>query len=70
MTPDHLRGRVMGIYVMSFLGLSPLGSLLAGTIANIISAPFAVAFGAAITAVATVVTLWLLPEKTMTAATA
>ena len=31
---DELRGRVMGIYVLVFFGLTPIGSLLAGVIAQ------------------------------------
>ena len=41
-TPDALRGRVMGIYMLN-QGLLPLGSLLAGTLADLWSAPLAVA---------------------------
>lgn len=41
-TPDALRGRVMGIYMLN-QGLLPLGSLVAGTLADIWSAPLAVA---------------------------
>jgi predicted MFS family arabinose efflux permease len=29
-TPDHMRGRVVGYYGMMFLGMVPLGSLIAG----------------------------------------
>ncbi len=29
-TPDHLRGRVMSVYTMVFLGLMPLGSMILG----------------------------------------
>jgi MFS family permease len=32
--PDSLRGRVMGIYTLSFAGLFPFGSLLAGFLAH------------------------------------
>ena len=32
---DELRGRVMGIYVLVFFGLTPIGSLLAGVIAQL-----------------------------------
>ncbi|HET6512160.1 MAG TPA: MFS transporter [Candidatus Kapabacteria bacterium] len=32
--PDSLRGRVMGIYTLSFAGLFPFGSLLAGYLAH------------------------------------
>jgi predicted MFS family arabinose efflux permease len=45
MVPDQLRGRVMSIYSMMFLGVSPLGSLLAGTLADHIGAPVTVAIG-------------------------
>ena len=31
---DHLRGRVMAFYTMAFLGTAPLGSLLAGFVAD------------------------------------
>lgn len=31
---DELRGRVMGIYILVFFGLTPIGSLLAGVIAQ------------------------------------
>jgi predicted MFS family arabinose efflux permease len=40
-TPDQFRGRVMGIYMLN-QGLLPLGSLVAGTLADLSGAPFAV----------------------------
>lgn len=45
MVPDQLRGRVMSLYSMMFLGMSPLGSLLAGALADHIGAPLTVAIG-------------------------
>jgi MFS family permease len=45
MVPDQLRGRVMSIYSMMFLGMMPLGSLLAGTLAEHVGAPVTVALG-------------------------
>jgi MFS family permease len=45
MVPDQLRGRVMSLYSMMFLGMSPLGSLLAGAIADRVGAPITVALG-------------------------
>src|SRR3989475_4349093 len=33
-TPDALRGRVMGLYALTFAGMTPFGSLLVGTIAE------------------------------------
>jgi MFS family permease len=37
--PDELRGRVMGIYTLTFFGLMPVGSLLNGALAARIGAP-------------------------------
>ena len=45
MVPDQLRGRVMSLYSMMFLGMSPLGSLVAGKMAEHIGAPITVALG-------------------------
>jgi len=45
MVPDQLRGRVMSLYSMMFLGMAPLGSLLAGYVAKYIGAPPTVAIG-------------------------
>jgi MFS family permease len=44
MVPDELRGRVMGIYGMTW-SLMPLGAMQAGLIAEYTSAPLAVALG-------------------------
>lgn len=33
-TPSHLRGRVMGIYMLLFAGSTPIGSLIVGTLAE------------------------------------
>jgi len=48
MVPDHLRGRVMAVYSMMFMGMAPLGALLAGSMAHAIGAPMTVAVGGAI----------------------
>lgn len=42
--PDHFRGRVMGIYSMTW-GLLPLGAIQSGFIAQFTSAPFALIVG-------------------------
>ncbi len=55
--PDELRGRVMGIYALAFLGLTPFGSLLAGAIAKATSAAFAVTLGAVICIIAGLVVM-------------
>jgi len=46
MTPDELRGRVMAIYMLTFFGFGPIGSLLAGAAATAIGVPLTVALGA------------------------
>ncbi len=38
--PDELRGRVMAIYATMFMGVQPVGSLIAGGIAKRIGAPY------------------------------
>ena len=45
MTPDSLRGRVMAIYTMMFMGMAPFGSLLAGALAQSLGAPGTVVLG-------------------------
>jgi MFS family permease len=48
MVPDELRGRVMSVYSMMFMGMAPLGALLAGSLAGILGAPYTVALGGAV----------------------
>jgi MFS family permease len=43
--PDRLRGRVMAVYSMMFLGMAPFGSLLAGALARPLGVPVTVAIG-------------------------
>ncbi len=51
--PDHLRGRVVSIYMVAFRGGMPLGSLAAGFAASLTSAPHVLAVnGALVTFVA------------------
>ncbi len=45
MVPDHLRGRVMAVYSMMFMGMAPFGSFFAGAIADRLGAPITVAIG-------------------------
>jgi MFS family permease len=47
MVPDELRGRVMAVYSMMFMGMAPFGALLAGLLAGRLGAPGAVATGGA-----------------------
>ena len=48
MVPDRLRGRVMAVYSMMFMGMAPLGALLAGAIAAPVGAPQTIAIGGAV----------------------
>jgi MFS family permease len=45
MVPDRLRGRVMSVYSMMFLGMAPFGALFSGLLANRFGAPLTVALG-------------------------
>ncbi len=55
MVPDHLRGRVMSVYSVMFLGMTPFGSLLAGALAGRLGAPATVALGGAVSIAAAAV---------------
>jgi predicted MFS family arabinose efflux permease len=44
---DDKRGRIMSLYAMAFLGFTPIGSLLAGALANRFGAPVTVLIGGA-----------------------
>ena len=45
MVPNDLRGRVMAMYSMSFMGLAPFGALFGGALAHRVGAPITVAVG-------------------------
>jgi MFS family permease len=48
MVPNNLRGRVMAVYSMMFMGMAPIGALLAGALAERLSAPTTVMIGGAV----------------------
>jgi MFS family permease len=55
-TPDHLRGRMVGVNMMFFIGGPQLGELEAGLVASVTSVPFSIVTGG----IATVLlTLWV-----------
>jgi MFS family permease len=41
--PNQLRGRMMSIFTVTFFGLSPIGSIIGGAVAEVIGAPITVA---------------------------
>ena len=45
MVPDELRGRVMAVYSMMFMGMAPLGALMGGALSDRLGAPWTVAIG-------------------------
>jgi MFS family permease len=62
LVPDELRGRVMGVYTLVFLGSTPIGSLLAGLLAGRLhSVPLALAGGSALSLLAIAVVWWRRP---------
>jgi MFS family permease len=58
MVPDALRGRVMSVYSMMFMGMAPFGALLAGAAAHRLGAPHTVALGGTICIAGSLVFGW------------
>jgi MFS family permease len=61
MVPNALRGRVMAVYSIMFMGMAPFGALIAGSVAERIGAPTTVAIGGSICVVAAAVFTARLP---------
>ena len=59
---DRMRGRVMSLFTMMLVGMAPLGSLLAGWLADHLGAPVVVGAGGAVCAVAALVFWRQLPR--------
>jgi len=45
MVPDELRGRVMAVYSMMFMGMAPVGALIGGALSDRLGAPVTVTLG-------------------------
>jgi MFS family permease len=60
--PDTLRGRVMSIYMMVFVGFFPIGSLIAGAMAERFGVPVGAAFGGIIALAYGIYLAWRAPE--------
>lgn len=54
LSSDAMRGRILGAYVFTFLGLSPVGNLLVGTGAQLLTPQMMVSIGGLIVAAASV----------------
>jgi len=61
LAPDHMRGRVMSVYTLAFVGMGPIGAFQAGYFAERFGAPAALAGGAVICLVASLVVFWRVP---------
>jgi MFS family permease len=61
MIPNSLRGRVMAVYSMMFMGMAPIGALLAGALAGWLGATTTIAIGGAFCFLAGAVFLNRLP---------
>ena len=62
MVPDNLRGRVMAVYSMMFMGMAPIGALIAGSLAQRYGAPRTVMFGGAICVIGGAIFAFRLPR--------
>jgi MFS family permease len=58
-TPDHLRGRVMSVYMVVFAGSVPLGNLFTGGLAHVYGASIALLVGGSLSLIAAIVG-WIL----------
>ncbi|GAC1479675.1 MAG: MFS transporter [Ktedonobacteraceae bacterium] len=66
-TPDHLRGRIMSVYIIVFVGSNPIGNLLMGGLAHMFTPALALLLGALPCVLAAIVA-WFLrapAEKSM-----
>jgi MFS family permease len=67
LAPDQLRGRVMSFYATVSLGVTTIGSLVAGFGATYLGAPFIVSVGGVVTLISAV-SFWWVFEEGLTAA--
>lgn len=53
MTPEHMRGRILSIWILLAFGVAPLGNLVAGWVAQLIGAALTLAFAGSLCLVTT-----------------
>jgi MFS family permease len=58
-SPNHLRGRIMSVYMLFFTGSIPLGNLFIGGLAHTFSTPIAILVGSGLAFIAAIIG-WLL----------
>ncbi len=61
-TPDHLRGRVMSVHTMLFMGFMPLGSMLLGSIGTFVGVSTSFVIGGTVIALVTLYAALRVPE--------
>lgn len=61
-TPDHMRGRMVSINMMFYLGGPQLGEVESGLLASLIGTPYTVVIGGIATIIATVFFTLRIPE--------
>ena len=61
-TEDDKRGRVMSFYTMAFIGMTPIGNLLAGILAEAIGAPNTVIISGAVCVIGAIIFSIKLPS--------
>ncbi len=62
LSAEEMRGRVMSIYTMAFLGFAPIGSLIAGSLAGAVTASYAIAGMCTVALLGTLALYFLRPE--------
>jgi MFS family permease len=62
MTPDHLRGRMIGVNMIFFMGGPQLGELEAGLVGAVFGVPFAIVSGGIATVLLTGWVAWKYPR--------
>jgi Arabinose efflux permease len=60
--PDELRGRVMAVYVFFYVGFTPIGSLLGGTVAHAFGVQWAIGSGGVAMLAYAAWAFWEFPE--------
>jgi MFS family permease len=58
---DHMRGRVLSLYTLTFFGFTPFGNLLVGALGEALGLSVALIIMAVVTLVSAVVIFWKTP---------
>jgi MFS family permease len=61
-TPEHFRGRVMGVFQLSNRGLHPLGQMETGLVVPLVGAPAATFLGGLLVSAVTLIIAWRIPQ--------